>query len=92
MLGPVAVLAVLAGLAAAPPAADHAEAARACAANLSPEGQAMYAAVAPAIRPKSNIAETMRSKVRIMVMDGQVSRGDAQANGAAVAGCLALLQ
>ena len=87
---------LLAALTTAMPAlaadAKASKAAKACAATLSPEGKAMYAAAAPNVKPDSEMRDVIRSGAIGLVMTGNLSREQAQANGPAVAGCLKLLK
>ena len=84
---------LLAALATAMPAlAADAKASKACAATLSPEGKAMYAAAAPNVKTDSEMRDVIRSGAIGLVMTGKLSREQAQANGPAVAGCLKLLK
>lgn len=84
---------LLAALATAMPAlAADAKASKTCAAKLSPEGKAMYAAAAPNVKPDSELRDVIRSGAIGLVMSGKLSREQAQTNGPAVAGCLKLLK
>lgn len=85
-------LLLAAALVATPALARNEKAAAACAAKLSPEGKAMYAATAPEVKPDSDLRELMRSKVIPMVMFGSLTREAAEANGPAAGACAALLK
>ena len=85
-------LAASLALAATPALARNEKAAAACAAKLTPEGNAMYAATAPEVKPDSDLRELMRSKAIPMVMFGSLTREAAEANGPAAGACAALLK
>ena len=84
---------MIAALAAATPAfAADTKASKTCAATLSPEGQLMYDAAAPNVKPDSEMRDVIRSGAIGLVMTGKLNREQAQANGPAVAGCLSKLK
>lgn len=83
---------LLALLAAAPAHARDEKAAAACAEKLAPEGKAMYDAVAPEVKPDTNLADLVRAKAIPMVMSGSLTRESAQANGRPAGECAALLK
>lgn len=60
----------------------------ACASNLSPVGKSIYAAVVATNPTISTLRETVRSQARSMVMGGQISRDDAEANAVPAAECV----
>ncbi|MFZ5782841.1 MAG: hypothetical protein ACOY4R_21780 [Pseudomonadota bacterium] len=60
----------------------------ACASNLSAVGKSIYAAVVAANPTISTLRETVRSQARGMVMGGQISRDDAEANAVPAAECV----
>ena len=66
--------------------------AESCAAQLPPQGQMMFRAVSPHVKPDSDIRTLMREHVRPLVMTGRFSRDVAQENARAVGKCLVLLK
>jgi len=64
----------------------------ACAAGLSAPSQKIYQAVAPDVTPTSDLRSLVKSKVRSMVIGGEIKRGDARANAEAAGPCLKALQ
>lgn len=63
-----------------------------CAASLNGDGRRMFDAVAPAVRADTDIEKAMRSRLKRLVMAGDLDRYTARANGEAVAACLAELK
>lgn len=72
-------------------AAADVPSANACRAKLPEIGQRMFDAVAPHVRPGADLAASMRTHVRPLVMGGAIARADAQATAPAVGACLKLL-
>lgn len=60
----------------------------ACASHLSVVGKQIYAAVVAANPTLQNLRDTVRSQARGMVMGGQISRDDAEANAVPAAECV----
>jgi len=60
----------------------------ACASNLSAIGKQIYAATVAANPTLQNLRDTVRSQARGMVMGGQISRDDAEANAIPAAECV----
>jgi hypothetical protein len=87
----LAALAALALLAARPALADRAVA-ESCAQSLSPEGQTIYRAAAPLMRPGTDIAGLLREEIRPMVLGGQLGIATARSQARAAAACLQALQ
>lgn len=80
--------ACLAGaLAAAPAAFANKAAGDACAASLTPDGKAIYAAVTAAGNG-GDLRTLVTDTARSMVMSGQIDRGNARANAQAAGACL----
>lgn len=63
-----------------------------CAASLSDDGRRMFDAVAPTVRTGTDIEKAMRSRLKHLVMKGDLDRYAARANGVAVAACLAAMR
>lgn len=63
-----------------------------CVDALTPEGKQMFTAAAKDFKPGSDIRATIRSAVTPLVMSGALGLAAAQANGAAVGQCLALIK
>ena len=78
-------------LGAVPALADHATADR-CAVSLSPQAAMIYRATAPDIHTDTLIADALKTRVRPMVMNGQMSRSDAQTAAPLAGACLKLLR
>lgn len=74
-------------LLAAPAHADKA-AADACAAALSPDGQAIYAAAVGPVTGGANVRSTVTDTTKSLAMSGKISRGDARSNAEAAGACL----
>jgi DNA-binding transcriptional regulator YdaS (Cro superfamily) len=77
-------------LGAVPAWADQAAADR-CAVSLSPQATMIYRATAPDIHPDTVIADAIKTRVRPMAMNGQISRSDAQTAAPSAGACLKLL-
>ena len=60
----------------------------ACAANLTPTGKTIYAAVIAANPTLQNLRDIVRSKARGMVMGGQLSREAAEENAVPAGECV----
>jgi hypothetical protein len=60
----------------------------ACAAKLSPPAKKIYAASIGSVAPGIDLKELLRSKVRPMVMGGQLSRDQARPAAEAAGACL----
>jgi hypothetical protein len=63
-----------------------------CASQLSTTGQMMFHAVAPYVKPQSDIRELMRRNVKPLVLAGRISREDARNNAQPAGKCLLLLK
>ncbi|MCS0496640.1 hypothetical protein NVS89_16180 [Ancylobacter sp. MQZ15Z-1] len=74
--------------AAAPAHADKASA-DACAASLSADGKAIYAAAIGQVSSGADVRETVTSTTKSLAMSGQISRGSARSNAEAAGACLA---
>ena len=72
-------------------AADPA-AATACSAQLSTDGQLLFAKVSPRMTPTSDIRGELTEVARPLVMDGSMSRATARAAAEAAGECLKLLK
>lgn len=83
-------VAVIGNFALTPLAGAHAETVKqpACAGQLTKTGRIMFDAVAPHVKPKSNIKALIQDYVRPLVMGGRIDMQEAQRNGPAVAKCL----
>jgi hypothetical protein len=75
-----------------PALAADAAAAGACAAKLPPNGRLIYDAVAPSVKPDSDLKSLVPEKVRPIVMSGKLDRATAQAIAPAAGECLLLLK
>ncbi len=60
----------------------------ACAANLSADGKAVYAAVVAAGPTLETLRSTVESQGRSLVMGGKISRGTARDNATAAGECV----
>jgi hypothetical protein len=60
----------------------------ACASHLSAVGKQIYAAVVADNPTLQNLRDTVRSQARGMVMGGQISRDDAEANAVPAGECV----
>src|SRR5579875_2819517 len=67
--------------------ADQASAS-ACATTLPPEAMTISRAVAPHVTPDGDLRSLLRTKVKAMVVDGQVQRATARKSADAAYGCL----
>lgn len=80
-------LGLVLALGAASPAFADAAAGNACAANLTPQGQAIYAG---ALKAGGDVRAAITSSARSLVMSGQMDQGTARANAEAAGKCLEL--
>ena len=64
----------------------------ACAAKLPPNSAALYSASLAKVSSGANIADTLRSNARGMVLGGKLSRADAKPAAEAAGNCLLLLK
>lgn len=83
----VASLMVL-GLASA--AEANGPAADACAAKLTPDGKAIYAATVAARPTKDNLRSVVEHQTRSLARGGKIGRGDARDNAMAAGECVKL--
>jgi hypothetical protein len=60
----------------------------ACAANLTPDGKAVYAAVVAANPTLQNLRETVEEQARSLVMGGKIAMGSGRANATAAGECV----
>ena len=67
--------------------ADQATAA-ACAARLTPDGQAIYAAVAAANPTAATLKDVVEHEARGLAMGGKIARGEARDNAVAAGECM----
>lgn len=74
------------------PALADAAGAQSCAAKLSPAAQSIYRAAAPEVRPDTDLPALLRSKVRPMVMSGQIPENVARPEAEHAGECLRLLK
>lgn len=76
------------------PFAAHADqnAANACAAGLSKDGQLLYSKTAPSMKPTSDIKEVLTAAARPLVMNGTLTRDAARVAAEATGECLKLLK
>lgn len=82
-----AVVAVSLPLSTAASLADR-TAADSCAAKLPADSKLIYAASIGAVAPGADLKEVVRARTRSLVMDGKVSRGQAQTAAVAAGDCL----
>ena len=66
--------------------------ANACAAHLSPAGQVMFNAVAPRMKPGSDLATVMHEQVMALVLTGRIRGAEAAENSKPAAKCVMLLR
>jgi hypothetical protein len=83
----LAVIALALASLSTPSRADRA-AADACAAKLPAESKLIYAATIGSVVPDANLREVVRSKTRGLVMEGRLSRNQAQSAAEAAGACL----
>jgi hypothetical protein len=71
-------------------ASAHADATAgsACAANLRPDGQAIYAATMAAKPTMQNQRDTLEKETRSLAMNNKIARGSARDNAAAAEACI----
>lgn len=60
----------------------------ACAANLTPDGKTVYAAVIAAKPTLENLRETVQSQARHLAMGGKIDMGTGRANATAAGECV----
>ena len=60
----------------------------ACAANLSPDGKAIYAAVVAANPTSQTLRDVVEEQARGLVMGGKISRSTGRENAVAAAECV----
>jgi hypothetical protein len=60
----------------------------ACAANLTADGKAVYAAVVAAAPTLATLRETVESQARSLVFAGTIGRGEARENATAAGECV----
>ncbi len=70
--------------------ADQASATK-CSAGLSPQGQQIYAASAPQVKPGANLRDIITQQARSLVMSGAMSRDAAKPAAEAAGKCLQML-
>jgi hypothetical protein len=87
ILSRAAAVGVVLALGAASPAFADAAAGSACAAKLTPQGQAIYAG---AVSAGGDVRAAITSSARSLVMSGQMDQGTARANAEAAGKCLEL--
>lgn len=63
-------------------------AANACAANLTPDGKQIYAAVMAARPTSDTLQSTMETQTRSLAMNGKIGRGEARDNAIAARDCV----
>ncbi|MFG1428231.1 hypothetical protein [Roseixanthobacter glucoisosaccharinicivorans] len=66
-------------------------AANKCAAGLTPDAQAIYAAAAPQFKPGVDARSVVTAQTKSLVMSGQINQGTARASAEAAATCLKMI-
>jgi len=84
------LIAVLATVGMASAAAANGPAADACAAKLTPDGKAIYAATMAGKPTKDNLRSVVEHQTRSLAMGGKIGRGDARDNAMAAGECVKL--
>ena len=74
----------------APGAHADGAAADACAANLQPDGKAIYAATVAGQPTADTLKSIVESQTRSLAMAGKIGRGEARENAVAAAECIRL--
>ena len=70
------------------PAWADSAAGAACAAKLTPDGQAIYAAVIAAKPTTQTLMDTMETQTKSLAMNGKIARGSARDNARAARDCV----
>jgi hypothetical protein len=83
----VVALAIGAAGLAAPARADQASS-QACAKTLPPEAMTIYRTLAPQVTPSTDLMSLMKSRVKMLVMQGQVDRASARGSAKQAYPCL----
>jgi hypothetical protein len=86
---PVTTLLVAMAVSAGPAWADAA-AAQKCAATLPKDGQAIFQATLPQVRPGTDLRQVVTVSTRALVESGRIDRGGARQSAVAAAQCLRL--